>query len=58
MCAAPLVRPQRRRLSVAVWMVRVAKGLECEGERSRALWWILVRERDEFGVRGAGGSLR
>lgn len=57
MCAAPLVRPQRRRLSVTVLMVRVANGLDKEAEKSTALWWIWVIEIDELGFKEVELSL-
>ena len=47
MCAAPLVLPQTRRLSVTELTVSVANGLDNESERSMALWWILVIDMDE-----------
>ena len=57
MCAAPLVLPQTRRLSVTALMVRVASGLDNESERSMALWWILVIDMDEPGSEEADSSL-
>lgn len=48
-CAAPLVLPQIRKLSVTELMVSAANGLDNESERSTALWWILVMDMDEPG---------
>lgn len=56
-CAAPLVRPQSRRLSRTEWRASVAKGRDSEAERSRKLWWICVTEMEELGAREAEGSL-
>ena len=57
MCAAPLVLPQIRRLSVTALMASVAKGLDTESERSTALWWTFVIDIDKPGFEEAESSL-
>ena len=57
MCAAPLILPQTRRLSVTELTVSVANGLDNESERSMALWWIFVIDMDEPDSEEADSSL-
>ena len=57
MCAAPLVLPQMRRLSVTELMASVANGFGNESERSTALWWMWVTEMDEPASKVVASSL-
>lgn len=57
MCAAPLTRPQSRRLSVTELIVRFAKGLSMDLEMSIALWWMLFSEADELSWKEASSIL-
>lgn len=57
MCAAPLVLPQIRRLSVTDLTDSAAKGFENESVRSTTLWWISVIAMDEPGCIKADSNL-
>ena len=57
MCAAPLVLPHSRRLSVTDLTASVAKDLDDGSVRSTTLWWISVIAMDEPGCIKADSDL-